>query len=340
MCRGNKVIVITKENNSIEYLLKTYKIPYKIIGRKKDGIIQKAFLQLLHNFNALKIILKNNIQIGIGSSITNDHLSVITKMKSIHFSDDDEDQVPLITKFSYPFSDLIIAPDSLNFKKFSHKTLGYAGTHELAYLHPNRFKPNIKIINKIGLEEGDPYFVLRFVALKGHHDIGHSGINIDQKRQLINFLEPLGRIFITSEKPIEVEFEKFRLPVAPEDIHSLLYYAKMFIGDSQTMTSEAAILGTPALKCNTFAGKLSVPNELENKYGLCYSYLPEQFNELMEKVKKLLLKKDLDQVWRNRVTIFLKDKIDVTDFMVWFIEEYPKSKNIIRKHMNYQFNFK
>ena len=89
----------------------------------------------------------------------------------------------------------------------------------------------------------------------------------------------------------------------------------MFIGDSQTMTSEAAILGTPALKCNTFAGKLSVPNELENKYGLCYSYLPEQFNELMKKVK-LLQKKDLDQVWRNRVAIFLKDKIDVT--VLWF----------------------
>ena len=35
ICRGNKVVVITKENNSIEYLLKAYNIPYKIIGRKK-----------------------------------------------------------------------------------------------------------------------------------------------------------------------------------------------------------------------------------------------------------------------------------------------------------------
>tara|TARA_Y100001954_G_C15811781_1_gene605578 strand:+ start:1834 stop:2928 length:1095 start_codon:yes stop_codon:yes gene_type:complete len=338
--RGNKVIVITKENNSIEYLLKVYKIPYKIIGKKKDGILQKAFLQLLHNLNALKIIINNNIQIGIGSSITNDHLSIMTKMKSIHFSDDDEDQVPLISKFSYPFSDLILAPDSLTFKKFSHKTLGYAGTHELAYLHPNKFKPNIEIISRLGLKKGDTYFVLRFVALKGHHDIGQSGININQKRQLINFLEPFGRIFITSESPIEEEFEKFRIPVAPEEIHSLLYYAKMFIGDSQTMTSEACILGTPALKCNTFAGKLSVPNELEKKYNLCFSYKPDQFNALIEKAKELLLKKDLDQIWNNRLKIFLNDKIDVTNFMVWFIEKYPESRNIISKNKNYQFKFK
>jgi len=55
-------------------------------------------------------------------------------------------------------------------------------------------------------------------------------------------------------------------------MHSLLYYATMFIGDSQTMTSEAAMLGTPSLKLNSFAGKLSVPNELEQKYQLCYSF--------------------------------------------------------------------
>jgi len=38
------------------------------------------------------------------------------------------------------------------------------------------------------------------------------------------------------------------------------------------MTSEAAMLGTPSLKLNSFAGKLSVPNELEQKYQLCYSF--------------------------------------------------------------------
>ena len=41
--RGNKVIVITKENNSIEYLLKVYKIPYKIIGKKKMAYYKKLF---------------------------------------------------------------------------------------------------------------------------------------------------------------------------------------------------------------------------------------------------------------------------------------------------------
>ena len=298
--RENIVIVITKENSSIEYLLKNYNIPYKIVGKKKDSLFQKAFLQLSHNLNALKIVLKNKIEIGIGSSITNDHISFFTKMKSIHFSDDDENIVPLITKYSYPFSDSIVAPDSLTFKKFPNKIISYAGTHELAYLHPKRFTPDVKVINKIGLKQGEPFFVLRFVALQGHHDLGHKGISLDQKRKLINFLKSYGKIFITSEKPIEEEFEEYRLPIPPESIHSLLYYSKMFIGDSQTMTTEAAILGTPALKCNTFAGKLSVPNELEEKYNLCYSYLPENFNQLLEKVEELLKYNNLTELWKEK----------------------------------------
>ena len=51
------------------------------------------------------------------------------------------------------------------------------------------------------------------------------------------------------------------------------------------MTSEAAILGVPALKCNTFAGRLSVPNELEQKYGLCYAYQPCEFDRLYAHVE-------------------------------------------------------
>jgi len=338
--RGNKVWVITKNNYSIEYLLQFYSIPYQIIGSKKDGLFQKALLQLIHNFNAFRLVRNNNIEVGIGSSITNDHVSFLTKMKAIHFSDDDEEIVPFITKYSYPFSNTIIAPDSLSFIEFAHKNIPYAGTHELAYLHPNRFKPNPEVLKNIGVKKEEVFFVLRFVALKGHHDGGHAGISLEQKRELIKYLSPKGKIFITSEKPIEFEFEQYRLPVPPEEIHSLLYYATMFLGDSQTMTSEAAVLGTPALKCNTFAGKLSVPNDLEENYGLCYSFLPIDFDKFLNKTKELLQKPDLNEVWKKKKDKFISEKIDVTAFMVWFVENYPESAKIMKENPDYQNRFK
>lgn len=340
LIKKHQVFIFTKEDQIIIRLLNFYNIPYSNLGAKGSGIKGKLLKQLFFDYKIWKFVRKKRIDIGIGSSITNDHVAFCSKMHSIHLSDDDLDIVPLISKFSYPFASFILSPDSLNFSKFKHKNFGYAGIHELAYLHPNYFKPDVSVIKKIGISPTERFFVLRFVALQGHHDIGHKGITLEQKRKLISFLSTKGKVFITSENPIEKEFEKYRLPVPPEEIHSLLYYATMFLGDSQTMTSEAAILGTPALKCNTFAGKLSVPNELEEKYQLCYSYQPDEFEYFLIKAKQLIEQPDLKSIWKQRKEQFLNDKIDVTSFFVWFIENYPESAQIMKENHDYQYNFK
>ena len=36
----------------------------------------------------------------------------------------------------------------------------------------------------------------------------------------------------------------------------------------------------------------------------------------------------------------LNDKIDVTAFMVWFVENYPESEKTIKKNPDYQYRFK
>ena len=81
-----------------------------------------------------------------------------------------------------------------------------------------------------------------------------------------------------------------------------MYFATMLVGDSQTMTTEATLIGVPALKCNTFAGELSVPNEIENKYDLCYAYKPEQFELMLLKSEELLARSDLKEEWYNKRT--------------------------------------
>ena len=258
-------------------------------------------------------------------------------MSSIVMDDDDDVVEPLFVKFGHPFSNVILTPNSI--KRKSLNTIYYNGCHELAYLHPNRYKPDPCVLREAGVNQGDKYFVLRFNSFKAHHDIDAEGLSLDNKLELVNHLKDKGKVFITTEGEIEPEFSQYKLKITSDRIHSLIYYATMFIGDSQTMTSESAILGTPALKCNSFAGKLSVPNQIE-KYGLCYSFLPEHFYKMMQKIKNLINLPNLKQEWQIRRDKMLKDKIDVTSFYVWFVENYPESYKIMKENPDYQYNFR
>ncbi|MBR1765608.1 MAG: hypothetical protein IJ745_01035, partial [Bacteroidales bacterium] len=116
----------------------------------------------------------------------------------------------------------------------------------------------------------------------------------------------------------------YRLPVPPEDIHSLMGSASLFVCDSQTMTSEAAVLGVPALKCNSFAGRLSVPNMLQDTYGLCHAFSPEGFEEMLSLIRSLLSRpsESLRAEWLARRSRLLQDCIDPIPFFIEYISHY------------------
>ncbi len=233
-----------------------------------------------------------------------------------------------------------LSPDVLKDKQKRKDVVYYPGYHELAYLHPNRFIPDENILSEIGLKKGDTYFVLRFNSFRAHHDVGINGLSFDQKRKLVELLSKKGKVFITGERNLDSAFEQYKINISSDKIHSLLYFATLFVADSQTMTSEAAVLGTPSVRCNSFAGRISYLEEEEHKYGLTYGFNPDQFDSLLEKVDELLYTPDLKSEWARRREIMLKDKIDVTSFWIWFVENYPKSKSDYLQNPNLVNQFK
>lgn len=330
---GYQVYVTVKDIPSAKKLMDIYEIPYISLGRKYDTLIGKAFEQLMYDIKMLWLAITRKIEISIGTSITVAQVSKLCRMKSIVLDDDDDAAEPLFVKFGHPFANNVLTPDCI--KRQAKQTVYYPGTHEMAYLHPKRFVPSPDVLDDAGIGfkldakgqvvDVEPFFILRFNAFKAHHDVGVKGLSIDGKRRLVKMLSAYGRVLITTERNIDEEFVPYQLSVSQEKVHSLMYYAMMFIGDSQTMTSEAAILGTPAIKCNSFAGRLAVPNEIEERYGLCYSFLPEDEEKFFEKIEELLAMTDLKKEWAKRRQKWLADKIDVTAFFTWFIENYPES---------------
>ena len=337
--KGYKVITTVKDIPVAKELLQKYKIEFIDIGRKKDAIIGKALYQLIYNYKLFKLVKKNKINIGIGTSITIAHLSRISKLKSIIFDDDDDDVQPLFLKYAHPYADTILSPDCLRGKR-EKETIFYPGYHELAYLHPKRFIPDPKVLKESGLSIKDAFYILRFNAFKAHHDKGVKGISLENKIRLVKKISKIGKVLITTEREIEPELNPYQIRIAPEKIHHFLAFATMFIGDSQTMTSEAAVLGTPAIRCNTLVGRISYLEEQEKKYGLTYGFLPSQSEQMFEKIDELLSLPNLKEEWQKRRLRMLDDKIDVTAFMVWFVENYPESAQIMRDNPDYQYRFK
>ena len=325
---GHNVIVTTKDVPIIRQLLEHYNIDYISLGQKGDGLSGKLFKQIIFNYKLWRIAVSRHIDIATGTSMTIPIVSKFCRMKSINMDDDDDEVQMQSVRFSHPFSDIRLTPAALKGHRRSPHAVFYNGTHELAYLHPNRFKPDPEVLHHAGLQAGERFFILRLVAFSAYHDGGEHGLSNNQLHNLIDILKPHGRIIITSEKKLHEDFEQYRLPVPPWEIHSLMAYCSLFVGDSQTMTSEAAVLGIPAFKCNTFAGRLSVPNMFEQKYGLCYSYHPTDFALMTQHIERLLGTDpgQLSEEWQHKRATMLGDMIDVASFFTEYIENFPIRK--------------
>ena len=324
--RGHRIYVTVKDVHSARRLLDSYKIPYRVIGRKGRSKGGKLFQQLWFDLRTLMLVLSRKIDIGLGSSITNTHVSLLTPMKSIVFDDDDDEVQPLFVKYAHPFASALISPDSLRGKRKRKDTIYYPGYHELAYLHPDRFVPDPSVLERSGIREGETYFVMRFNEFLAHHDYDVTGLSDDQKERLINTLSAHGKVFITTESEDSNRFSAYRIKIDPTEIHSFLYYATMFVGDSQTMTSEAGILGTPAVRCNSLVKRLSYLSEQEKVYGLNYSFVPAEFDRMHEKIVELLATPGLKETWREKSLRLAREKLELSGFMLWFVENYPESE--------------
>jgi len=337
---GHQVFWTVKEIEVAKQLLNYYGFKYFVLPKKSDGLLGKVWKQIIYDLIIRKICKRNKIDIAIGTSVSVAHVSNMLKVNSIVFDDDDDEVQPLLTKYVNPYTDTLISPQALKGKRSRGDTIYYPGYHELAYLHPKRFTPDPGVLNELGIRPDEPFFIMRFNVFKAHHDVGINGLSLEQKLRLVEEIKSYGRIFITTERNIEPELMKYQLKVRPEKIHSLMYYSTIFLGDSQTMTSEAAVLGVPSLRCNSFAGRISYLEEEECKYGLTFGFLPIQFDLLINKLNELLTTPDLKEEWQSRRHKMLSEKIDVTAFWLWFIENYPKSKSLVTDTPDFWEQFK
>ncbi|MAJ05444.1 MAG: hypothetical protein CL827_01100 [Crocinitomicaceae bacterium] len=312
--KRNVFVLVTATHKDVAtLLLQKYDIPFIDLGTYGKSKISKILQLPIKSLQLAYITWKHKIDCLFGVSFRVAHAGFLTKRESFVF-DDTEHAKQEIFLYKY-FATKILTPDCFE-KDLGEKHIKYNGYHELAYLHPDHFKPNLETLKEINLKENDIFFVLRFVSWDAGHDVGQYGISIESKRKLIELLEKKGRVIISSEGELVGEFEKYRMIICPTKIHDLLYYSSLFVGEGATMASECAVLGTPCIYVNSLdAGTLKD----QVKYGLLTSLRSDK-NLIAITQKKMNDLNGEKEKCRTNSKKILNEKIDVTKFMLGLIK--------------------
>ncbi|RPJ79618.1 MAG: DUF354 domain-containing protein [Alphaproteobacteria bacterium] len=318
--KGHDIKITAKDKDLTLKLLDLLGFDYHIIGSYRKNTILKFIDLLKIDYSLYTFCNKYNPDLVIGfGSINAAHASFLVNRPCVIF-DDDEYSYRLYKQFASTIC--TTHTFKLNLGK---KHIKFNGYKELAYLHPNYFVPDPHELETLGINKNEDFIIMRFVGWNAFHDIGKQGLGDQSKVDYVKALEKYARIFISSENPLPPELQKYKINLSPDKIHHVLYFAKLLIGDTQTMTTEAAILGTPSIRCNSFVGENDMLNfiELEEKYGLIFNYKDPE--KSLEKAIELVQNPDLKNIWKQKRENMLNDKIDVTSFMISFIENYPES---------------
>lgn len=353
---GHQVEILIKKKDILQQLLENQGWEYHNIlaeGRKNSklgmawGTLKRAWRQNL-------FCKKFNPDILTGTSVENSIIGPLRNIPVVNCNEDDAAVVPLYAKLSYPGASAILNPFVCNSGKWDTKATKYPSYQELAYLHPNHFTPDTSMVEAYGIDTTKPYFIMRFASLKAHHDDGIKGINTQVAQRLVDILSPHGQIYITSERELEPQFEPYRIRINPLDMHHVMAFASLYIGDSQTMAAEAGVLGTPFVRFNDFVGRIGYLRELEDVYQLGYgihasvltedspirrndgSLQPSGTDALYTAVETLVAMPadERQSIFTARREKMLQDKIDYAKYLTWFIENYPSSAKETKDNQN------
>jgi len=331
MKRGHVIFFTCRQKEFEIELLKASAFDYKCFGRHYKSFSGKIRGLVKFNIQMIFIALKfkPDVFLSHGSIYA---AQVAWLFGKPHISLEDSGNMEQI-KFYLPFTKAVLTPDVLPVD-LGTKQIRYKGYHELAYLHPKYFSPQNSILTELGISNDQEYAILRFVSWKATHDTGHKGLTVAEKQELINYLISKNlKVFISDEADLPNEFINHQIKISPNKIHHVLAFARIVISEGATIASESGVLGTPTIYVNSIE---TYNNEDQEKnYGTVQNLRTGE--HVLKKVAELLsVKREISPFNRK----ILEDKIDVTAFMVWFVENYPESAKIMRENPDYQYRFR
>lgn len=267
--RGHSVLVLARDKDVLLKVLQEEGVPYRVFGVHKESISGKVFssFSIFRHYKRIAKEFSPDVIVSKASL----YGTLVAKMlgcKSFIFPD--SEVVKLTNNVVAPMATWIITPEPFTID-FGKKHLRIKGLFEDCYLSPEVLSIDANYPQEHDLQ--CPYAILRFVGWTANHDVNNNGFSLEEKIALVDSISQYMTVYISSEKVLPPELAKYKLTTPAAQIHDVLANADLYVGDSQTMATEAALLGTPAIRSNSFVGENDMSNfkMLENKCGLLFN---------------------------------------------------------------------
>lgn len=311
--QGHEVRVLARDYGCTIALAEAYDLPYDVYG--ECDTTKYSLLRNLpsHYLTIVREARRFDPDLVFGMGAYAAHAGTVSRTPTVLVLD--SEPTGLDHAISRPFARAILTPDTFR-RDLGDDHYVFAGFKECAYLHPDVFEPDPSI--RAALDVGDdPYVVVRFNAFGSHHDVAQGGFSLDQRRTLVRDLAEHATVVVSDEGG---DLDVDSLPARPFDVHparlhDALAEASLLVADTQTMVTEAALLGTPAIRSNSFVGDDDMGNfvELEHR-GLVENLAA--FETVRSRAIEILDDDASAGRWQRRRDDLVDDVVNLTDLLV------------------------
>ena len=242
--KGIDITIIMRPRGKMIEILKSElpNMQFTPVGKYYTTTPGKLFSIATRNLNLVLFLRKNNFDLCTSYGFFVGIASRFCRKPSVIFTDDYEYRIPF-----YLFKSCggyLVIPSCI--PSTGKNILKYNGFKELAYLHPNYFKPDRKVLEQYGLTP-DNYVFIREVA---RASLNYKNLKQTDLPEVIRSLNNFGlNVVLSVEDKTRMDSLKDKCTVLeePVDIFSLMRFALFTISSGDSMARESCLVGTPTV---------------------------------------------------------------------------------------------
>ncbi|MFW5952580.1 MAG: hypothetical protein ACOCSJ_00290 [Candidatus Natronoplasma sp.] len=218
----------------------------------------------------------------------------------------------------FNYADKIVTPDCYPFDVPSKKHLSHPSYHSLAYLHPSRFEPDFQILDKLSIEPKNYVFV-SFARGDWIKDEDNNSLQRREKMDIVRSLEDHCEVLVDGRGSVPEPLEEYTPSISIVDYNHLIANAKLALGDDPIVSSEAGVLGVPWILISDSTSPTLEEQEVHYEIGTQVTDIEEA-----EELADMILAEEIDPNFERVRKEILKDKKDLTDWMMRLVEGYER----------------